>query len=371
MRRLFLLDLLKDPPYDDFIEIQSTSYKGIDRWDAGKYGEKRSRTQLAQRGATLALRGDDALKPVERAPTVPGPIEANVVHVFPHWRIRSVDGSDNHDYYLLPERRVPTQPRPVDAYRKGDGKPASLSPIELILPAPPPTPPPGWRPSVSLQAQWPTTFDTAIQNLDQINVKVSKVEPTKLYDRFRPASQSGIAQKSLPRVRVDDPKANAGWHHITTSLSNFWFEIDLQKISKPFVDNFDEDVYEFEVEMWSGTPPSSSTGTPPSSTSVHEPLLDAFRIWRAAASGDAGKPPAIDGLDDLFRKWFVAPDAGTPYFGHALVDKSNSAAPAPAAAAPPVARKAAIRRVFRVSRVGNTGWQIKEQGPQPRLRLAA
>jgi hypothetical protein len=359
VRRRYLVDVLREVPYDDTIEIVSTTYKGIDRLDAKRYGEKRSRAQLQLRGGAFARRGDDALQdPTARDEKVPGSIEANVVHVFPHWRVRQPSSPDpGHDYYLLPERRVPTQPRGVDAFHPADGSPAKVGKIAVVVPPPPQS---GVLPKVSLTGQWRDAYEGSIADLDQASVRGEKTAPSKIYKRIRPAAHPGTpAAKNLPRVRGDDATLNGGWHLLTTSLSHFWFELDLPKPNKSLVENLDEDVYEVEIEMWSGTPPAPPpAGQTPTLASSDDRLLEAFTKWRAASSGGvAGSPSKVVDLVAGLRNWFLQP--GAPQMGQALLRPLVT--PASAAVSTSAAVKRSLR-TFRVSR-GRDGWFIREVNP--------
>ena len=353
--RAYVLDVLPESKYDDTVLIESTTYRGIDQHDDSQFGLPRQLGDVDQAPGARARRGESVADPKNS-----DGIAINVVHVFPNWRRRK--GADLICQYLLPERRMPPRPRPVDACLAGqaDVRAAHSTVSPSIA---------GTLPKIDLMAQWsganglPGAYQKSIDILGQVDIaNAERDDPRKVYHRIVAPTPGGAnaALASLPQSRSDARAHVDGWHTLTAELSHFWFEIDLDKPGAMLVDNLDDNAYEVDVEMWSGAPPTSDA---PSEAPIAAPgqdlLLDAFRIWRAGQSGSAsdGVAPQLDPAKfaGLVKHWLLAPPALAPWSAQTLLEKE---APQNDEVAP-LAQPAGARK-FRIARGDTNGWHIRE-----------
>lgn len=352
----YLIDVLPDRIYDDTVVIGQNHYRGIDPDEEDEWGVPREIDQVEAYSSNgisgvLARRGEDVIDPPKSGES--RGIVANVVHVFPNWRVLEHDNdgvSRKHAYYLLPERRMPPLARAV-AIKTLDGKDASRTPIPISLPAALSGAP---LPQVKLREAWSPTYDNATKRLDAIQLATQGGVEARIYRRILPSKNSNDpAIRALPTAKVAGAEAN-GWHLLTTELANFYFAIDLQKSDATLVEQLDDDVYEIEVEMWRTTPPSDLPEIP-TKVDGSDNLLKAYRRMRALKTGlSAELIPNVD-ADELFSSlsnWLVQPPGNAPYYGTPLLETP-----------PLITRKStgpALTRKFRIGRSAQAGsWQIK------------
>ncbi|QXZ73963.1 hypothetical protein [Agrobacterium sp. S7/73] len=365
----YLIDVLPDRVYDDAIAIGQNVYSGIDPNDDREWGLRRCINDIAKPSADGAsgvavLRGEDAID----TPSADQPrgIAANVVHVFPAWRVTERGGADTRQrnaYYLLPERRVPPLARSV-APRTLAGLDVSRSPIALNFAGVAPGP---GLPMLSPARQWPAAYGEATTILAAVSLPAASPSAgQRLYRRIRAATGSGNpAAAALPAARAEAPAAR-GWHLLTTGLSNFFFAIDLQKSDATLVEQIDDDLYEFEVEMWRSAPPIEVTAatSPPPET---DPLLQAFRRLRAAGSGvNLGATPTIsaDDLNTSLSNWLLLPPPEGPYLGRSVIARPDQERHA--------STQQPLRRRFRIARsVIDRAWKIVEAKTGDQKRIGA
>ncbi|WP_311031713.1 hypothetical protein [Mesorhizobium koreense] len=309
----YFADLLPDRVYDDLIEIKPNTYRGVDPNDGDLFGLPRSINDVLAADFVTAVRGEDILSPpVNRG------IAANVVHVFPDWRLKETNPNGSQDlrtFYLLPERLPPPRARSVDAFL-GD-KVWSSTPVFLDFKGAPGTPP-----RVSPNAKWPIQYDRDVhKDLKAVTVK-SATGPAKSYKRIEKAKSSTGPARYLPSIVATAGPLTAGWHLLTTSISHFWFELDLQKPSENWSVNLEDDTYEVEVEMWKGAPPTEpeeSVSRPDS----NDKLLQAFRRLRQTSQTTPPPPPQVTraDLEKSLDAWFRSGQEGAT-----LLELPNSAA---------------------------------------------
>lgn len=355
----YVLDVLPERQYDDTLLIESATFDRIDPEDVSQFGLPRELAEVdaSQPGAAHARRGENVADP-----RLANGIAINVVHVFPNWRYRKAGRL--HCEYLLPERRMPPRPRPVDGCLAA--QPGTRAGHSTVSPAIT-----GTMPRIDLMAQWsgtggqPGAYQNAVEALGEIDIAAAeRDDPRKAYRRIAPAASAApdAALGSLPQARSDSPGHINGWHTLTAELSHFWFEIDLDKPGAKLVSNLDDNAYEVEVEMWSGVPPASTA--PPEAlvaADAQDGLLDAFRSWRAgrsgSAAGQAGTVPKLDPAKfaGLVERWLLTPPAGAPWDGQSLLEKAQ----APKKVVDPLEQAARNRR-FRISRNEVGGWGIRE-----------
>lgn len=347
----YVLDVLPDPRYDDTIEIVSTSFHGVDPNDASQFGLPRRHNDVDTSVGAQARRGETVADPA------PGNgISINVVHVFPQWRRRDATGLIYP--YVLPERRMPPRPRPVDVCLAGQpGKRAAHSEISPGIT--------GNMPTIDLQAQWdgrlghPGAYARAIASLARVDTaSAEKDAPRREFVRIAPASTgTDPSIINLPQVHSSRREHIEGWHTLTAELSHFWFEMALDKRDATLVENLDDNAYEVEVEMWSGAPPAPAGAAEDDVAAAdQDALLRAFRRWRTGQTGGPGPAPQIDPatLPALLERWLVSAPAGMPWQGHTLLEKS------PDTGAQTAADRPAWSRKFRIARDEGGGWKISE-----------
>lgn len=350
----YLIDVLPDKVYDDTVVIGQNRYRGIDPDAEEQWGLPRSIDQVETLAASTgsgasARRGEDAID--APAQGEPSGIAANVVHVFPSWRVSERDPqgvSRKHAYYLLPERRMPPLARAMPVCRL-DGADATQSAIVLSLPAGPPLP------RVKLREAWAPAYDDVVASLNALQVVTQGDERPRVYRRIRAAQNPhDPATRALPVGKVGGADAG-GWHLLTTVLAHFYFAIDLQKSDAKLVEQLDDDLYEIEIEMWRTSPPADAPQTPLEINGTDK-LLDAYRRARALRNGNAAEPiPQLNDEDDLvarLSRWMIEPPGQGPYYGRRLLDLP--AATEKSQGAPTLARR------FRIGRSAQAGaWQIK------------
>lgn len=348
----YVLDVLPDPRYDDTIEIVSTTFHGVDPHDASQFGLPRRHSEVETSVGSQARRGETVADPA------PGNgISINVVHVFPQWRRRESNGLVYP--YVLPERRMPARPRPVDACLAGQpGKRAAHSEISPGIT--------GSMPTINLQAQWdgrpghPGAYERAIASLDRVDIASAERDARRReFVRIAPASiDTGPSTTSLPQVHSSRREHIEGWHTLTAELSHFWFEMALDKRDQTLVENLDDNAYEVEVEMWSGAPPASAGAAEDEIAATdQDALLRAFRRWRIGQMGGLADPvPEIDPgtLPTLLEQWLVSAPVSMPWKAQTLLEKSTENSAKPAADRPAWSRK------FRIARDEGGGWKISE-----------
>ncbi|SFB27660.1 hypothetical protein SAMN05216248_1049 [Pseudomonas simiae] len=358
----YVIDVLPDRTYDDTVVIGQNVYRGIDPNEEDAWGVPRGIDQIESfssdgQSGVFARRGEDA---IDRPRTgEPRGIAANVVHVFPSWRVleRDANGvSRKQAYYLLPERRMPPLARAVPMTTL-DGKDASQSMITLNLPALSPAAP---LPRVKLREAWSPVYDNATASLDALQVAMQGGGEPRVYRRILPSKNpKDPATRALPTAKVAGAEAG-GWHLLTTVLANFYFAIDLQKSKSKLVEQLDDDVYEIEVEMWRKSPPVDSPGTP-DKIEGSDKLLNAYRRMRALKTGTPAEViPAVteDELVNSLSNWLAQPPSDGPYHGAHLLEApilttQNLTAPA-------------LTRKFRIGRSAQAGgWQIKSDPTNP------
>ncbi len=342
----YVLDVLPDPRYDDTIEIVSTTFHGVDPKDASQFGLPRRHNEVETSGDAQAQRGETVVDPKSG-----NGISINVVHVFPQWRRR--DATRLVYPYVLPERRMPARPRPVDVCLAGQpGKRAAHSEISPDIT--------GNMPTIDLQAQWdgrpghPGAYARAIASLARVDIASAKKDASRReFVRIAPASTgTDPSVINLPQVHSSRREHIDGWHTLTAELSHFWFEMALDKRDETLVDNLDDNAYEVEVEMWSGVPPASAgVAEDDVAADDQDVLLRAFRHWR-----DGRPAPQIDPatLPTLLERWLVSAPASMPWQAQTLLEKS------PQARAQTDADRPAWSRKFRIARDEGDGWKISE-----------
>ncbi|MCA3151449.1 MAG: hypothetical protein ING77_09755 [Rhodocyclaceae bacterium] len=350
----YLIDVLPDKVYDDTVVIGQNRYRGIDPDAEDQWGLPRSINDVDTlassigSGATVR-RGEDAIDPPKQGE--PNGIAANVVHVFPSWRVSERDPkgvSRRHAYYLLPERRIPPLARAIPI-RRLDGADATQSPIVLSLPAAPPLP------RVKLREAWTPAYDNITASLNAFQVITQGDERPRVYRRIRAAQNPhDPATRALPIGKVGGADA-VGWHLLTTVLAHFYFAIDLQKSDAKLVEQLDDDLYEIEIEMWRTSPPADPPQAPLEVDGTDK-LLDAYRRSRALRSGSASQPiPQLNDEDELvalLSHWMIEPPGQGPYYGRRLLDPSPATQKSQGAPT--------LRRRFRIGRSAQAGaWQIK------------
>ncbi len=293
----YFVDLLPDHVYDDLMEIRPNVYRGVSPTDGALFGLERNVGDIEMVGDSTAVRGEGVLYLTTKLS-----FAANVVHVFPAWRVvedRSPAPPQMRTYYLLPERLPPPRARSVDALQGG----TACGRTEMSLDFQGAT---GSPPRISPNVQWAMRYDTVVhQTVGAVTVAPAKGLP-KSYRRVLQASTSTGPARYLPSAVATAGVQTAGWHLLTTYLSHFWFELDLQKSGKSWSENLEDDTYEVEVEMWSGTPPPSEEQSYDLPTS-DDRLLQAYRRFRQSAQVTPPPPPALtrkqleEGLDAWLR----------------------------------------------------------------------
>ncbi|WP_198369487.1 hypothetical protein [Roseomonas rosulenta] len=337
----YFLDLLPDHVYDDLVEIRVNAYRGVEPTNGDLFGLPRSIIDVEAAGDAVAVRGEDVLY----EPAKPS-LAANVVHVFPDWRVledRPPTPRRLRTYYLLPERLPPLRARSVDANQ--DGVPCGRTEISLDFQGAVGTPP-----QISPDAKWSVQYDKEVhKRLDAVTVTPADGSP-KSYRRILKASASTGPARYLPRAVAPAGRQTAGWHLLSTYLSHFWFELDLQKPGESWSVNLEDDTYEVEVEMWNGTPPPSE-GQSSDLPASDDPLLQAYRQLRHAAQVTPPTPLEItcakleEGLDAWLRRGRE---------GRTLLE-------APQRIGEKAPRGDAKSRTFRITRpVGDGAWTLTE-----------
>ena len=214
---------------------------------------------------------------------------------------------------------------------------------------------PGPLPALSPNGQWTAEYARAVSDLDAVDVRASDGS-RKSYRRIRAATtQTGPAQY-LPAGAAAPGAQTKGWQLLTTYLSHFWFELDLQKAPETWSANLKDDTYELEVELWPSTPPQDPPAPQPGTADPNDVLLKAFRAARPATGGQPGPAPTStrqqlqEGLDAWLRSGRV---------GKTLLEAPT----APVEAA--VTGTAGARlRTFRITRpVGPGAWALTETTP--------
>lgn len=325
----YLIDVLPDRIYDDTVIIDQNSYEDIDQTDENQWGIPRNINQIEPytgdgKSGVIVRRGEDVIDEPES--TEPRSIAANVVHVFPSWRVtRRIGG--RQAYYLLPERRMPPLARVVAVKNPfNDQFDTSQRPITLDLPEPDSTEEPK-LPVVSLCKAWSPAYKTAIEGLDVVQITDLESARRRTYKSIQSADNKNVPE---PPVAIVSGEKAGGWHLLTTVLANFYFSIDLEKFASKgqegtkLVDQLDDDLYEIEIEMWRPSPPPDFRAPTIPSEPVDDQLLLAFRRMRARAIDvNPSEKIAIGKNDfvDSLRKWF----GDKPYCGKPLLATEVSA----------------------------------------------
>lgn len=294
----YFVDLLPDHVYDDLMEIRPNAYRGVDPTDEAFFGLERSVSDIDVVGDAAAVRGEDVL---DRPRNLS--FAANVVHVVPDWRVledRPGAPRQIRTYYLLPERLPPPRARSVDALQ-GE-TPCNRTEISLDFPINT-----GTWPQISPNARWAVQYDRDVhKKLDAVTIASAEGAP-KSYRRILKASASTGPARYLPSAVAAAGVQTAGWHLLSTYLSHFWFELDLQKPGESWLANLEDDTYEVEVEMWNGSPPPSEEDTAVDQLTSDDLLLQAYRRLRQSAQVTPPPPPKItraqleEGLDAWLR----------------------------------------------------------------------
>ncbi|MDM4769057.1 hypothetical protein [Solimonas sp. SE-A11] len=354
----YLIDVLPDGVYDDTVVIAQNRYRGIDPDQDDLWGMPRNIDQIQiaaiDTGSGVeARRGEGAIDPP--LPSEPAGILANMVHVFPSWRVSERDAqgiSRKHAYYLLPERRMPPLARAM-SIKRIDGGEASQTPITLDLPEPQSDAP---LPRIKLRERWAAAYEAAITGLGAVQTATEGDARPRIYHRIRPAQHPhDPATKALPSAKVAGGEA-AGWHLLTTVLANFYFAIDLQKSDAKLVEQIDDDLYEIEVEMWPKSPPSEAPQKTREVEALKDKLLLAFRRARKVHSGDtSGAIPSFADEQELTRgltNWLIEPPNSDPHCGVRLLTP-------PSAKVFSEGSPTLVKR-FRIGRSAQAGgWQIR------------
>lgn len=353
----YVLDVLAEQRYDDTVTIASAVYRGVDPHDDSKFGLPRRFSDVEQAPAATVRRGETVAEP-----EAGNGIAINVVHVFPQWRRRQA--TELISQYVLPERRMPPRPRPVDVCLAG--RPGVRAAHSVVSPSIT-----GTLPTINLMAQWtgstgaPGAYDRAIAELGKVDIATAEQDtPRKAYVRIAPASTGADpARTSLPQMHSKEHAQIDGWHTLTAELSHFWFEMALDKKDGSLVANLDDNAYEIEVEMWSGVPSAPAAPAEQDVAAVgQDRLLAAFRRWRAGQSGtQAGDAPTMTlaELPGLVEKWLVSPPAATPWRSQSLLEKASARDFHTSTDHP------AWTRSFRIIRLEAGGWHIGETGARP------
>jgi len=336
----YFVDLLPDHVYDDLLEIRPNEYQGVDPTDDALYGLERSVGDLDVLGDARAVRGEGVLYQSNAQSFV-----TNAVHVFPDWRVVEDRPKSRHmrAFYLLPERLPPPRARSVDALQ-GD-KPCSRTEISLDFRGNA-----GAPPQISPNAKWADQYDTKVfKELEAVTVAPAMGE-AKSYRRILKANTSIGPARFLPSVVAPAGVQTAGWHLLTTYISHFWFELDLQKSGESWSVNLEDDTYELEVEMWNGTPPPSQE-QPFDLPTSDDRLLSAYRRLRQSSQMTPPPPPSITRiqLEEGFDAWLRSGRDGKTLLEQPQhqVDKSRSSY--------------AVLRTFRITRpVGEGAWTLTE-----------
>ncbi|RWP54343.1 hypothetical protein [Mesorhizobium sp.] len=350
----YFVDLLPDRFYDDLVEIRSNRYIGVDPFDTALLGEPRDVSELANASAigdAIARRGEEVLYPPNRGKVS---FAANVVHVFPDWRVledRPGTTKQLRSYYLLPERTPPPRARPVDANQQG----VSRGRNEIALSFK--NAPTGPMPPLSPDGQWPDAYKAIADSLAWVNVKPASGD-LKLYRRIERAAKPQGPTAYLPKGQVVAGSQTRGWHLLTTYLSHFWFELDLQTPGKTWSENLEDDTYDIEVELWPSSPPASADQNDPSPSIKPDILLNAFRRTRPSPGAVVPPVPAITRkeLEDGVSAWLRTGQEGRTLIEEPrFLDKQDL-------------RDGAFLRTFRISRpVGMGEWTLHEttEGSSP------
>ena len=334
----YVIDLLPDHFYDDLVEIRPNTYRGVDPLKGDLFGLPRDISEIDQVGDATARRGEDVLYPQSKPS-----LATNIVHIFPDWRVvedRAPKPKQLRTYYLLPERLPPPRARSVDALQ-GDIL-CNRTEISLDFTGA------GNTPQISPNAKWAGQYANEVQGkLGAVTVAAAK-GPAKNYQRILKAANPTGPARYLPSIVAAAGPQTEGWHLLTTYLSHFWFELDLQKPGESWSVNLEDDTYEIEIEMWNGTPPPSEDTPiePPASDDI---LLRAFRRLRQSAQ--VTPPPLPDitraKLEDGVQAWLQ-----TGRDGQTLLELPKTL---------DERRQDASLRTFRVTRpVGDGAWTLTE-----------
>ncbi|MEZ5762796.1 MAG: hypothetical protein R3D69_00125 [Xanthobacteraceae bacterium] len=354
----FFVDVLPEAVYDDTIQIDANLYKGVDVTNFDALGVPRRRADIAlkggqpQRGGALAQDAEGVIERKEAATGIRN-LEANVVHYNPAWRSlvpNPQNGRLDHAefYYFLPDRRLPPVPRTLAQVNDPKGAPVGRSEIAVKRP--------GNKPN--LGKLWPKEADATFNALSEFHVPAAG-EP-RVFKRI-----DTVTDREAPRLRAPACK---GWHLITSYLSHHWFEIDLQWPDKSLRANFDDTVFEIEVELWNGQPPvvpSVEPKTPGGSSK----LLDWFTARQQQARGETVKLP--DPIEDPgklmqeLRSWLLQRDASEPFSGQTLLERPE------VARAPDFAMADRISwRKFRITPpFAGKGWKLENPGKEADQKL--
>jgi hypothetical protein len=164
------------------------------------------------------------------------------------------------------------------------------------------------------------------------------------------ASSAQVPAQYLPAAVVKAGSQTSGWQLLTTYLSHFWFEQDLQKPGKSWSENLEDDTYEIEVELWPTSPPQSDQlNVEPG---LHDDiLLKAYRQTHPTPGAPPGAVPDITRLQLVtgLAAWLRDGQGGATLLERPplLVDK----------ALPPEA----LLRTFRITRpIGAGDWTLTE-----------
>lgn len=350
----FYVDVLPASTYDDLLVIGQNQYTGISEDDFDRLGEPRFRHEIAVDSHGSPLRGDALARSAEEVIDRRGsgdrnPIEANVVHYNPDWRKRSREGDGAKFFYVLPERRIPKRPRMVPkVFRQvPPNDPDRDQPVfrsEIAINDPDARP--------DLAKEWSDSAGAIVDSMKAIEVPTGDKADRAFFFRILPGG--GLPAPHDLRPQPGD------WQVLTTYLSHHWFSIDLEDAQGSIKQNFDDLVFDIEVEFWAGSPPPAPAASTPQATS--EPLLDWYNYQRALARGEQpGKAPGPIAAADVVRlisNWLTQPPATAPYLDQSLL------APPDRSVAVTTGGVCAVRRRYRLRPPTQSGqsWFVDDLG---------
>jgi hypothetical protein len=181
--------------------------------------------------------------------------------------------SSKHPFFLLPERRLPSLPRPVRVIA-GD-----QDPTQSQL----------W--TVSSNSNWSEAYLMCTNDFDQLSLGSASANDQTFYSQFDTVNGNANSKPSTTLKSVSDE-----WKYLTSSLAHFYFVFDLQLLSNPKKTYFEllrNLVFEIETEMWCPEPPSPDLQQQASSPTIANYLFTAFTNHRSRKSGQDTQPTRL------------------------------------------------------------------------------
>lgn len=285
-----LLDPLEAARYDTEFELPVNRYTLADGSDAHEnvYDypiELGATVRLSTRGGASGRTGEDFLESLHHFPVPDGAagdprgVELDAPHWNPHWRYATVqpDGTRRqHALYLLPSRRFPAVPVPVQMSATDASVAVNTTPVSIDADA-----------TGSEQEVFENRLRAALHALNGLPLVVRA-------EGGDPLAETPVWTFDATRQAFANYKEADGWYRIDTFLEHHYFMVEAGEAGESA---FANELFEIEVQVNRAGLRQTGEAQPLAATRpAVSPLLNGFRRWqsRKGQGADAG-PTLIPG----------------------------------------------------------------------------